>query len=857
LFSAITLTLVVCGWLCPAGLAQQRPTKNVLMMHWSSEDFPSSPVIEGAIREALTRSGVPVAFFSEYLESDRFPDEAAALALRDYIRTKYRGLRIDVVLAQSNPALQFVLRHRDELFPGAPVVFTGVAVPGLNGQSPVAAVTGIISGPGFRETLALALRMQPQTERVFVVAESPGSPLREIVRAELDDFAQSGKLTFITDASVPRMIAAVEAIPPKSVILFVRHSQEAPGNPLRPTDVARLVAQASPVPVYGITDEVLGSGVVGGVMYTIRSVGTRMGEITAQLLNGARVEDIRIERAKHVSMFDWRQLQRWNIPESRVPVGSVILFKPPSFFEQHWEYVAGGLIIFIAQFALIGSLLVQSVRRRRAEQATRNSEERYRSVVDTQSDLICRFLPDSTLTFVNDAYCRFWDKTRQELLGHKFVELIPESSRHLVLERVSRLQTGIDSHEHEVVLADGTIGWHHWINHAILDERGRVIELQGVGRDITDRKRAQQEVGQLEARNRAILGAIPDLMFLLTKDGIYVDYYAPDESRLLLEPAQFLGRHMHDVLPPASAAAFDDGFARLATGETPVILEYGLEMPDGERQYEARMVSCSGDQVLAVVRDMTERKRAEHVLHETQSELARVSRLTALGEFAASIAHEVRQPLTSITINAKTCLRWLSSAAPDLAELRAALVDVVDAGQRADDVITRNRELFNDHTVQKVPIDLNDVIRDVTVLVRQRVQVSRIMLMTYVDGPLPPVNADRVELQQVLLNLISNSIDAMEGTDAGSKQIAISASVAGDGMVKVAVSDTGVGLKGVDMRRMFTISYTTKPRGTGVGLSISRAIVEAHGGQLWAEQNNGAGATFFFTLPVWSNAAVA
>ncbi len=435
------------------------------------------------------------------------------------------------MLAQANPALQFALQHREELFPGAPIVFAGVAVPGVG---PVPGVTGIISGPGFRETLELALRLHPSTQRVFVIAESPRSPLREMVQSELQEFAEPVELTFITEETVPLVIAAVRAVPPRSVILFVRHSHEAVGNPLRPTDVARLVAEASPVPVYGITDEVIGEGVVGGVVYTIQSLGTRMGAMTAQLLNGARVEDIPIERAKHVPMFDWRQLQRWHIAESRVPTGSTFLFRPPSFFELYRHYAVGGLLIFVAQLALIGSLLLQRARRRRAEQATRTSEERYRSVVDTQSELICRFQPDSTLTFVNDAYCRFWNKTREELLGHQFIELIPPSSRQPVLDRVGRLHSGVDSNEHPVLLTDGTIGWHHWINHPILDDRGRLIELQGVGRDITDRKRAEEAIVQLEARNSAILRAIPDLMFLLTKDGVYVDYYAPDESRLLL-----------------------------------------------------------------------------------------------------------------------------------------------------------------------------------------------------------------------------------------------------------------------------------------------------------------------------------
>ncbi len=278
-------------------------------------------------------------------------------------------------------------------------------------------------------------------------------------------------------------------------------------------------------------------------------------------------------------------------------------------------------------------------------------------------------------------------------------------------------------------------------------------------------------------------------------------------------------------------------------------------MPDGERQYEARLAPCRTNEVLAVVRDVTEQRQSLHELHETQADLSRLSRLTALGEFAASIAHEIRQPLTGILVNAKTCLRWLSGSQPDLSEVRDALSDVVEAGQRANEIIRRNRELFRHHTVQMTALDVNSVIREVEELARSRLQTARVSLITSMMPDVPPVDGDRVELQQVLLNLIGNSIDAMENIEWNARRIEVSSSLALDGSVKVAVRDTGVGLAGVDRERMFALAYTTKASGSGVGLSISRSIIEAHGGRLWAEQNADRGATFWFTLPVHPTAS--
>jgi signal transduction histidine kinase/ABC-type uncharacterized transport system substrate-binding protein len=357
---------------------------------------------------------------------------------------------------------------------------------------------------------------------------------------------------------------------------------------------------------------------------------------------------------------------------------------------------------------------------------------------------------------------------------------------------------------------------------------------------------------RVEARNAAILSAAPDMMFLLTKQGVFLDYHAPSRHDLFVQPDSFMGRHMSEVLPSRVAAVFADAFARLDREPGPAIVEYALPVRDGEHHYEARVVPCRGIEVLVVVRDVTQRKRSERMLIQAQADLSRLSRLTALGEFTASIAHEIRQPLTVILLNAKTCLRWLSGGSPDVTEFRAALTDVVDAGQRANEIIRRNRELFKSHTVQRTPLDIKAVISDVEELARARLEAAQVTLVTSVPPDVPAVQGDRVELQQVLLNLIGNSIDAMDGAGADSRLIEISSGLAPDGNVRVSVRDTGVGLQDVDRARMFELSYTTKPAGSGVGLSISRSIVEAHGGQLWAEESSGRGATFSFTLPVHS-----
>jgi len=284
-------------------------------------------------------------------------------------------------------------------------------------------------------------------------------------------------------------------------------------------------------------------------------------------------------------------------------------------------YVIGGMLLVTAQAGLIAALLGERVRRRRAEEKSQRNDERYRSVVHTQSELICRFLPDTTLTFVNDAYCRLWNRTRGELLGRKVIELIPPQARDAVLERIVTLRSGINSHEHEVTLADGTVGWQHWINHAIVDSYGHLIELQGVGRDITDRKRAEEAIRGLEARNGAMLRAIPDLMFVILTDGTFVDYHAKDSSLLYMPASGFIGNKIRDIMPPDLADVFMGALDRSSQTDEPVVVEYELPLDGGLRQFETRLVRAGHDRVLSIVRDVTDWKRANERNRELSGRL--------------------------------------------------------------------------------------------------------------------------------------------------------------------------------------------------------------------------------------------
>ena len=366
-----------------------------------------------------------------------------------------------------------------------------------------------------------------------------------------------------------------------------------------------------------------------------------------------------------------------------------------------------------------------------------------------------------------------------------------------------------------------------------------------------DHHRSQEALRRSEERNRAILRAIPDWMFVLSRQGVYLDCHINNADGLLVPPEAFLGRSMRDVLPPSLAEEFMRSFERALASNEPERLEYTLELGHEQRFYEASLVRFDSDKLLSTVRDITDRKRAELDATAQRQELAHLNRVLILAEQSGALAHELSQPLAAILSNAQAARRLLDRTPLDLEELRATLDDIIKSDKRAGVVIHRLRELLKKSNTVLQPLDVNEVTREVLDLTHSDLLLRRVPIKTSLSPEIPPVLGDKVQLQQVILNLVLNACDAMSDLAPTERELTLT-TVAEDGCVQIAVTDRGVGIPDGELDSVFDPFVTHREHGLGLGLAISRSIVLAHRGRIQAENNADRGATFRCFLPLAS-----
>jgi PAS domain S-box-containing protein len=525
-------------------------------------------------------------------------------------------------------------------------------------------------------------------------------------------------------------------------------------------------------------------------------------------------------------------------------------------------------------------------KRKRAEEALRVQA----SLLNLTHDTV--FVRD-----MNDAIT-YWNRGAEELYGWKEEEAIGQVSHQFTqtifpapLEEINEelLRTGRWEGELTHTKRDGTqvVVASRWSLQR--DEQERPAAILETNNDITERKRAEESLRESERRYRHIFqtagvsiweedfsqvkAAIDDLkaqgvrnfrqylaghpefvreatsmVKILDVNNVTVKLFgARSKDELLVS--------LHKVFLPETQEVFARELIAIAEGRTSFESETVLQTLKGDKLAVLLTITlppqpATIDSMLVSITDITERKRAEEALNKAQTELAHITRVMTMGELAASIAHEINQPLTAVVTNGNACMRWLTRSQPDLKEAREAVQRIIRDGKRASEVIAGIRALLKRTATNRLPLDINEVIQETVALAQNEARRRRVSLRTDFAANLPSVPGDRVQLQQVILNLMMNGIEAMSSVSDRSRQLLIKTQRDDSGQALISVTDSGIGLDPKQAERLFEAFFTTKTEGMGMGLSISRSIIEAHGGRLWATPNAGSGATFQFAVPM-------
>jgi PAS domain S-box-containing protein len=516
--------------------------------------------------------------------------------------------------------------------------------------------------------------------------------------------------------------------------------------------------------------------------------------------------------------------------------------------------------------------LLLSEQKRVASELDRRVAERTRALAETNEELqlqvgLLQNLPVSAWTLKPDGTPDFVNRVWLEYSGQtlEFVRSRPEAWMSAVhpedREAASRSfwdgvrsGRGFAMETRSLRAEDGTYRWH--LNQAVVlrDAEGKVLKFVGTTTDIDEQIRAEEELRASEANLRQIVDSIPGLICTMSPTGETEQLNQPLLEYFGKGPEELKGWKMTDAVHPDDLPEVIKAYTYSVKTETPYAIEHRCRRADGAyRWFQARALPARDtDGRIAcwycLITDIDDRKRAEEALSKARSELAHVSRVTTLGELTASIAHEVNQPLSGIVTNATACLRMLAADPADLDGARETARRTIRDGQRASDVIERLRALFRKKSAPTKAVDLNEATEEVIALLSSELQRAELILRVELAEDLPSVAGDRVQLQQVVLNLLLNASEAMNGINDRPRRLTIRTERDVDDGVRLSVADVGVGLP-QDSERLFQAFYTTKSGGMGIGLSVSRSIIENHRGRLRADPNGGPGATFSFCIP--------
>lgn len=714
--------------------------KRVLIIHsFGIAAAPPATTHSTAFETELTeRMGEDVDLEEVSLDHARYSDTDKQEALAEYLEERQARWQPDLVVPIGSPAGIFVAQYRDRLFPQTPILYTGMdrrRLPCGALEQNAVFVGESFDLPGFIEDI---LQLAPSTTNVVcVIGTSPVEHYwKRAFQQEFAQFTNRVGFTWLDNLPYHQMLQRVKTLPPRSFIFFILLKRDAAGVNYNGDDVLKRMSEVANAPVNSIYEYQLGMGIVGGRLYRAELEGVEGARIAVRILRGESPTNFPPEVVGPIgSQYDLRELRRWRIPESRLPMGSIVKYRVPTTWERHRFLIIAVASVLLVQAALIVGLVLNLRSRHRAERSLGESEERMKLAAGAAELEMWDWSIENGKARVG---------TRKTAIGEdnsgysRFLQTVYPEDREGVEQAVAKAINGDGNYEHvHRISLNGRMRWIAGRARVEFDAERKPVRIRGVGMDITARKAAE------------------------------------------------------DLAKEAAAEA-----------------------------------------------------------HRSHQELAHMSRVSMLIELAGSLAHELNQPLAAVVANAEAAQRFMNNDPGNYEEVREALKEIQEEGQRAGEIIARMRVMVKKDSAEMSRQDLNLAVKEVLDMARSELISRRVTVVLRLDPLLPSVNSNAVQLRQVLLNLIMNACDAMSGASTERRQLTIESRRLRTGEVEIAVSDSGPGFTDEVLRHVFEPFITTKAKGLGLGLAICRSIIRTHGGRLLAANNLDGGATLRFTLPM-------
>ena len=630
----VLLLILVILCVCPVVTFGQNATrpKRVLVLYWYDREFFGTGRWEDSFQAALQAgSGADIEYYPEYLQSNKFPGEQQSEALHDYLLQKYADRPIDVVLAQSQASLDFLLQYRHDLFRQVPIVFYTPNPPAPNLLAANPDVTGVVVFGKYRQSIDLALGLHPNTEQVFVISGTLNhdQQFEKAARDELKGYEGKVQINFLTDLAPDDLVARTKSLPARSIVLYVwQQARDQNGNLLETANILDSIVPTTPVPIYCMSGPAVGRGVVGGYVYIHEAAAKKVADAVRRIINGEQPRNIPIENAPKVFMFDWRELRRWKISENSLPPGSIVNFREFTFWQLYKWRIIWVLALIALQTLLIAFLLIERRRRHKATEAQRNLS----AIVESSDDAIFSVsLNERVLTWNSGAESMYGYLT-DEMIGGDMSRLGPADKREEFSAIIEKIKSGetFDHRETAYLTKDGRKIDVSLTVSPLKAESGRIIGVSGIAHDISERKQGEETLRQSETRFRDMADNAPVMIWISGTDKLatYVNKQLLDFTGRTLE--QEIANGWTEGIHPDDYIRCLDTYTTRFDSRKRFEMEYRLRSANGEYRWilaNGTPRFASDGEFLGYIGsciEITERKESEVALTKAHEELSQL-----------------------------------------------------------------------------------------------------------------------------------------------------------------------------------------------------------------------------------------